>query len=91
MPPELWQLQYNPKTGFYEIEEDKVLYKMQLEETRSLRDYYRFFRSGGGVLYPSLSRWYKDLPAASKKKVIREGDIPAQADGFYPDPEYQDF
>ncbi len=89
MPPALWQLKFNPKSGFYEIQEEGITYKMQLEETRSLKDYFKDFRTEGGVQYPMVSGWYSDLANNSKKKVSREGKVrPGENNGFYPDISY---
>lgn len=88
MPASLIDLHYNAFTRFYEIEEDGITYQFQLEETRLIRDYFRWFRPGGGMLYPTVSRWYRDLPNDIKKRVNRIGDIKPVNDGFYPDVEY---
>lgn len=90
MPPQLWELQYNSKTGFYEISENGILYQMNLEETRLLRDYFRHFNTGGGVKLATVSHWYKDSNNDTKKLVIRSGMIPKSKPDFYPDPEYLD-
>lgn len=86
MPPALWHLKYNPQSGFYEILEDGITYKMQLEETRSLKDYFRDFRTESGTKFPSIEGWFNVLPKLAKKRVIREGNIkPPEYNGFYPD------
>jgi hypothetical protein len=90
LPPALWQLQFNPRSGFYEIREEGITYKMQLEETRSLKDYFRDFRTNGGVHYPTVAGWHLDLSNQTRKKVVREGNIkPGENDGFYPDISYE--
>ena len=90
LPPALWHLQFNPKSGFYEIREGDIIYKMQLEETRLLKDYFRDFRTQGGTKYPSVSGWYSDLANHTKKKVAREGDKePGEHNGFFPDMSYE--
>jgi hypothetical protein len=86
MPPALWHLNFNPLSGFYEILEEGVTYKMQLEETRALKDYFRNFRSIGGTNYPSIAGWYNDLAKDTKKMVLRDGKVKAaEHNGFYPD------
>lgn len=90
MPPQLWTLQFNPKSGFYEILEEGITYKMELEETRSIRDYYRHYQGSGWNDFPTVAGWYKDLKNGVKKLVIREGNIKQVPDGFFPDPDYQD-
>lgn len=86
MPPALWHMQFNPKSGLYEIQEEGVTYKMQLEETRSLKDYFKDFRTVGGIHYPSVSGWYSDLANHTRKKVVRAGKVkPGENNGFYPD------
>lgn len=91
MPPALWPLNFNPKSGFYEIEEAGFLYRMNLEETRELRNYFRHFNHCGGTEFPTVAGWYSFIDSNTRKKVIREGNIlvPKLAvDGFYPDQEW---
>ena len=93
MPPQLRELAYNPRSGYYEIQEDGILYRMDLEETRLLKDYFRDFKTNSGRDYPTVAGWYQDLKRDAKKKVARAGKVPALppgADGFYPDPVYPD-
>lgn len=90
MPPPLRELQYNPKSGFYEIQENGITYQMRMEETREIKQY---FRTSTGALYPTVADWYRVTNRTIKKQVIRSGEVPVPlpgADGFYPDPEYPD-
>lgn len=93
MPPALRELSFNPNSGFYEIEECGINYLMNLEETRSLKDYFRAYRVTGWNDYPTVAGWYRDLKNEGRKRVIRSGEvpvIPTGADGFYPDPQWPD-
>ncbi len=90
MPPALWSLRFNPKSGFYEIEENRILYRMNQEETRDLRDYFRDFNHCGGTVIPTVAGWYKGTGKEVKKKVSREGEVPKQPVDFYPDPQWPD-
>lgn len=88
MPFVLKDLAYNMKSGLYEIEENGIIYAMQLEETRSLKEY---FRSAQGVKFPFISEWYCRLDRVTKKAIKRSGDLPNAIpgeDGFYPDIDY---
>lgn len=89
MPCTLWDLRFNAKSGYYEMTEDGILYQMEIEETRLVRDYYSDFVPDRKTdTYPTLSQWYKDLPKEIKKRVQRIGEITEEANGFYPDAEY---
>ena len=90
MPPALWHLNFNPKTGFYEIKEAGILYRMDLEETRNLRDYFRHFNHCGGTEFPTVASWYKDSGKTVKKNVSREGAVPNKPVDFYPDPQWSE-
>ena len=93
MPPALRDLYFNPKSGFYEIEEIGIKYRMNLEETRKLRDYFRSYRAAGWNDFPTVAGWYQDQGNRERKKVIRSGEVPELlpgADGFYPDYEWPD-
>lgn len=91
MPPQLWELQFNPKSGFYEIKENGVTYCLRLEETRLLRDYFRGHRSGKVVKSPTISNWYKSIKKEDKKQVIRSGEISENLSDFTQDIEYPDY
>jgi hypothetical protein len=86
MPPPLRELRYNPKSGFYEIQEDGITYKMRLEETREIKHY---FRSSTVALYPTVADWYRLTNRVIRKQIMREGDVLAdESNGFYPDHEW---
>jgi len=93
MPPALRELSFNPKSGFYEIEESGIKFRLNLEETRSLRDYFRAYRATGCNDFPTVANWHQDLENRERKRVVRSGDVPVLppgSDGFYPDPEWPD-
>jgi len=85
MPPQLWELQFNPKSGFYEITENGITYRLRIEETRLLRDYFRGHRSDNGETVPTIAGWYKSVSNPLKKQVERSGSIPIPPPDFYPD------
>ncbi len=89
MPWQLKGLLWNPLSRFYEITEHGITYQMDLEATRVLRHYFRYFPSGYEK-QASVHRWFRDLPNEMKKKVNRLGDLPKPIDDFYPDVEYPD-
>lgn len=45
MPQALRTICFNLRVGAYEIQEDEVLYQMNLEEARSMRGYFRTYRA----------------------------------------------
>ena len=86
MPQALKGLSHNASTGFYEIKENEITYQLPFHLVRLLRDYYQYFLSGDGFLYPTVSRWYDDLDKFRKKEVIRIGNvIPGDNNEFIPD------
>lgn len=88
MPKTLIDLKFNNVKCMYEIIEDGITYSIQLEEVRLLREYFRHFTVGGGFLYPTVSRWYRDLDKLKRKLVIRTGNIPNVKEDFFPDVTY---
>lgn len=76
-------LTYNFKSGKYEIEENDITYSMGLEETRLLKEYFKW------DVARLLSEWYERLDKETKKKIIRTGNVPKQPNDFYPDVEYK--
>jgi hypothetical protein len=58
---------------------------MPLELTRLLKEFSKGNTSNGE---PLISSWYNRLDKEARKKIVRQGDIPAAASDFYPDPEY---
>ncbi len=53
-----------------------------------LKDYYKKFTPEGNLKFPTVAGFYKDLDIFSRVKVIREGELPNQENGFFPDPQY---
>ncbi len=82
---ELKGLTYNPASLLYEISENGIVYGIPLELTRLLKHYSKAGETEGE---PLIASWYKSLDKEAKKQVIRNGNIPSHADGFYPDPEF---
>ncbi len=77
---------FNPVSALYEISENEIVYGITLELTRSLKT---FARAGTLVAAePLVASWYKSLDKASKKLVVRTGNVPDTANDFYPDPEF---
>lgn len=90
LPSSLSDLKFDFKSNMYVILEDGVSYSMPLELVRVLRVYFKSFVAGGGMLYPTLSRWYKDLDKKSKLAVIRTGNIVSAESDFFPDAMYNE-
>ena len=87
VPISLKDLQYNPKTGKYEISEFGVTYQMDLEHTRNLKQFFQgILKRGYGS---TIADWYNKLDHATKKEIIRIGTIQTNQD-FYPDISYED-
>ena len=77
-------------TGRYEVNQDNIVYSMELEMLRNLSDYFKRFMPAHGQQNATLQRWYRDLPNQLKKQVNRTGDVRTEFDGFYPDPSFED-
>ncbi|MGN6476321.1 MAG: hypothetical protein ACTHKV_03775 [Flavipsychrobacter sp.] len=93
IPFGLQDLKWNFKTDKYEKTEDGITYAMDLELTRHLKEYYRFFPIStlkAGEKYPTMQRWYQDLSKDEKKKVTRTGNLPPEASDFFPDPDFSE-
>jgi hypothetical protein len=92
MPLALHALSRNRTTGLYEIGENGIIYSMELELTRKLRDDFRSFRMGtqeGTGKFFTMARWYRDLPKELMRKVTRSGNLPPVQNDFYPDAEHE--
>ena len=77
------RLGLNIKTGFYEVEENGILYCMPLEETRLLKVYFKANQNG------TIQEWYNKLSKATKKRVNRIGNMIYDNEGFYPDNDFE--
>lgn len=87
MPLELKNLQRDIKTGKYLISENGITYAMDLEQTRLLKEYYKFQNFDGKC---TLEAWYRDLSKFDKAAIIRTGDIERPTDDFIPDATWED-
>lgn len=76
-------LQYNPKTGYYEVTEAGITYQLTFSQMNDLKTYY----SGSQGYTPTFSAWYNSLDRFAKKEIKLAGTSPA-ADYFFPDPVY---
>ncbi len=72
--PQRFDLVYNILSKCYQIEENGIVYSMQLEHTRLLKKHFG-----------TIADWYKKLDNETKKEIIRTGNIPKDKDDFYPD------
>ena len=87
VPISIKDLQYNPKTGKYEISEFGVTYQMDLEHTRSLKSFFKDISIRGKGA--TISDWYNELERETKKEINRIGSIEIDCD-FYPDQPNED-
>lgn len=87
VPSVIADLSYNADTSKYVISELGITYYMDLEHTRSLKEYFR-----GSSYYTELTirDWFYKLDRLTKKQIFREGIQTAPTD-FYPDPCYWDY
>ena len=81
-PISILDLNFNPKSGRYEISENGIDYLMDLEHTRKLKDYFKGVTQRGKD--NSISDWYNKLDNLTKKEILRTGNIQSTND-FYPD------
>ena len=82
VPAPIRRLHYNPRSKKYEITQLGVLYQMNLEQTRLIKEYFRGY---GYDTTRSVAAWYDKLDHQTKKQITRIGDFPATTDAFYPD------
>lgn len=75
-------LKLNTKTGYYEVIENGITYKLTFSQMNAMK----LFFSGRGYV-AKISDWYNSLPHFEKVKVKRLG-VPSSGDDFTPDPEY---
>ena len=71
------RLEFNIKTGRYEIEENGIVYSMSYETAMHLK------LNIANV--PTVRDWYNDLGKFTKSQIIRTGDLPKQKEDFFPD------
>ena len=92
-PPRHLNIDYNPKTGLYDVSkrhlnmEECPVYSMPLEIIRVLAKYYRLRSCGTDV--PSLEKFYNDLSKEDKALVITTANSVKQKDDFFPDPVWE--
>ncbi len=79
-------LNYNPKSGWYEISERGITYHMDLEHTRYLKEYFKGIAVRG--YETTVSEWYNKLDKITKKEVLRTGNVQTVND-FYPDQNFE--
>jgi hypothetical protein len=85
LPLFLRDLTFNPNTGWYEITERGVTYRMKMEHTRLMKEYFNANSQG------TLNDWYTNyLKREDKKTMERAGNIREIDNGFRPDVEYDD-
>ena len=83
VPFSLNKLQYNPKTGLYQISERGIIYEMELEQTRSLKAYF------GNYINQTVAEWYQSLSREERAKVVRTGARSIPDISFYPDKDWE--
>ena len=86
-PLSIIDLNYNPKSGRYEITERGITYYMDLEHTRGLKEHFKgvAVRGYGAI----ISDWYNKLDNSTKKEILRKGNIQIIND-FYSDQSLED-
>jgi len=83
----LGDISYNPISAKYEITDCGIIYQMDLEHTRNLKQFFQgILKRGYGA---TIADWYNKLDHATKKEIIRIGTIQTNQD-FYPDISYED-
>jgi hypothetical protein len=87
-PLSIIDLNYNPRSGRYEITERGITYHMDMEHTRNLKEYFQGVAVRG--YGANVSDWYNKLDKITKKEIIRTGNIPTTND-FYHDKVSEDF
>ena len=80
-------LNYNPKSGRYVITEMGITYLMDLEHTRSLKEYFQGIAKRG--YETKISDWYDKLDKVTKKEILRNGSLQTTND-FYQGPCFWD-
>ena len=80
-------LKYNTRSGAYEILEEGILYSMDLELTRSLKTYFKWFDPAHAKVR-NMKAWYNSLSREERARVFRSGALPPQRTDFFPDPDY---
>jgi hypothetical protein len=79
--PTLLRIIYNITTGLYEVQENDIMYAMTLGHTVLLKSHYRHNHL--------VEQWYNELDRATKRQIIRTGNISKDNTDFYPDPEFE--
>jgi len=72
-PLSIIDLNYNPKSGRYEISERGIIYQMDMEHTRNLKEYFQGIAVRG--YETKISDWYNKLDKTTKKEIVRTGNI----------------
>ena len=85
VPNEIKDLYYDYTQQAYLISENGITYSMQIEQTRSLKQYWYDNRYAG----TSIASWYNSLKNDEKKKVKRTGNVPEEKRDFFPDNGYE--
>lgn len=81
-PLSIIDLNFDPKSGRYEITERGITYYMDMEHTRSLKEYFKGITVRG--CQTKISDWYNKLEKVTKKEIVLTGNIHTTND-FYPD------
>ena len=76
-------LRYNTREGTYEIKENGIVYSMDLEMTRLLKAYFKWYDPSHAATR-NMEAWYRGLSREQRTRVHREGVPPRQDDGLFP-------
>jgi hypothetical protein len=72
-------LRYNQASGYCEITQDDITYHVTLEQTVTLKNYFRHNEKA------TPGEWFNSLSKEERKKVLRTGNITYDDNGFHPD------
>jgi hypothetical protein len=87
-PLRLIGLKYNTRQGTYEITENGITYSMDLEMTRLLKTYFKWY-DPNHAKERNMEAWYWSLSRPERARVYRSGALPRQRTDFFPDADYE--
>ncbi len=82
VPMAIKRLHFDVQQNCYVIIESGITYKMQIEMTRRLKEYFR--SDNVRTKDHNVTTWYESLSKEERKQIIRI-NAPEEASEFYPD------